>query len=115
MGLGEVARHDTRAEHTRAFVLDRLAREQREEVALPGAVETEHPDALAEHHFGREGIHDAGEAQILDDDRALSGAPTFDPDGHRLILRRAPGRGRFVPAKLRVRRAQPARERVGDL
>ena len=80
VGLREVAGHDARAEHARALVLDRLAREEGEEVALAGAVETEHADALAEHHLGGERVDDAGEAQILDDDRALAGATAFDPD-----------------------------------
>ena len=96
-------------------MFDRLAREQREEVALAGSVEAEHADTLSEHHFGAEGIHDAREAQILDHHRALAGAPAFDPDADRLVLRAFPRRGGVVPAKLRVRRAEPAREGVGDL
>ena len=115
MGLREVARHDTRAEHALAFVFDGLPCEQREEMALAGSVEPEHTDTLSEHHLGGEGIHDAGEAQILDHHRALARAPAFDPDADRLVLRAFPRRGGLVTTKLRVRRAEPAREGVGDL
>ena len=115
MGLREVAGDDASAEHTRALVLDRLAREEGEEVALAGAVETEHADALAEQHLGAERVDDAGEAQILDDDRALARPTTNDSDADGLVLWAFPRRGRVVATQLGVGRAEPAGERVGHL
>ncbi len=95
VGLGEEPGDDARAEPPLAGVRHRLAGEQPQEVRLARAVGPQDADPVAVPDLEVERLHQAGELQLLGDDRPHAGAPAAQPHRHLLLrrpLRRRPGR-----------------------
>ena len=70
------------------------AGQQPKEIRLAGAVRAEHCDPIAEPDLAVERLHEPGQLEILDHDRALAGTPAAQPHGHLLLQRhrlRGPG------------------------
>ena len=110
--LREVAGDDARTEPPGTAVIDRLTREQPEEVALAGAVRAEHRDALAEPDLGVERIGEPVQLELLAHDHPLAGAIATQPHRHRLLADAIRRRGRLEPFDLRLRRPHTRRELV---
>src|SRR5262245_12572536 len=107
--------NDACTERRLAEVVDHLAREEAQEVALARAVRSEHTDALAEHDVRRERFDDSRKGERLGGDDSLPGPPAVEADGHALVLRPLAGRGLLVATELRVRCPETRRERVRHL
>ena len=112
VGLGEVAGHDARAEPPGAVVVDRLAGEQAQEVALAGAVRAEHRDAARRSDLDVERVGEAVELELLADDHARAGAVAAEPHRHLLVADPLGRRRRLEPLDLRLRGAHAGREHV---
>ena len=66
MELRKISDVNAGAEHPVAAVLDGLASEQPDEVALARAVLADHADALTEEDLGAEGFRQVGKGELLD-------------------------------------------------
>ncbi|MEJ7561552.1 MAG: hypothetical protein WKF45_03400 [Ilumatobacteraceae bacterium] len=112
--LGEVARHDARAELPRAGVGDgvrrRPRRQQPEEVRLARTVRAEHGHALAEEHFEVEWRHEPRELELLAGEHPLASPAALQTHADALVLWSCLGRtGVEKPPEPRLRRAVAAR------
>src|SRR5205807_4519754 len=85
MQLREISDVDAGAKHPIAGVVDRMARQQPDEMALVGAVLADQADALPEEDLRTEGFRQLREGQLLDAERDRPGATPTQPDRDLLL------------------------------
>ena len=84
--LGEQPGDDPRAEPPIPGVPHGFATEHPQEVRLAGPVGPEHRQPLAVEDLGGERLHQAGQLEVLGDDRAHRRPAAAQPHGHVLFL-----------------------------
>ena len=96
MELRKVSDVDAGPEHPVAGVVDRVARQQPDEVALAGAILADHAHALTEEDLRTERLRQAGEGELRDTQCDGPGATPTQADRDLLLARPLDQLGLFV-------------------